>query len=225
MSAWRFPQARIQIFAKAPIPGLVKTRLVPAISAEQAAKLHADLVRKTLHMAVNAGLCPVELWCSPAKTNGFFEDCARDYGVSLWEQAGDDLGARMAHAFCTGFQHARPIVLIGTDCPDLNAQDLAAALDILDGDYDTVLGPAEDGGYYLVGLRQAIPGLFTGISWGTSAVFDETLARLRAAGVRWQTLRERWDVDRPADLERLAGAGIQDNDCEAIEATFDRPLP
>jgi hypothetical protein len=220
-AAWRSPQARIQIFAKAPVPGQVKTRLIPAVSAEQAAALHVQLVRKTLSMVTNARLCPVELWCAPSKKDDFFKDCARDFKIWLREQEGQDLGARMAHAFQAGFKDACPIVLIGTDCPALNEQDLLEALQVLNSGHDAVLGPAEDGGYYLIGLQQARPSLFKEIPWGSSTVFDQTLARMKASGLRSHTLRQLWDLDRPEDLLRLREAGIAIGE---EEASFGRSI-
>jgi hypothetical protein len=94
-------------------------------------------------------------------------------------------------------------VLVGTDCPALTADYLAQAFALLDGGADAVVGPAEDGGYILIGLRRTDKRLFDGVAWGTASVLDETRARLAALGWSWQELETLWDVDRPEDLERL----------------------
>lgn len=201
--AWRFPDARLLVFAKAPTPGYVKTRLIPTLTPQQAASLHTRLVKQSLHTATHAKLCPIELWCSPNTHETFFADCAQHYGVSLQQQQGEDLGARMAHALASSLSETRCAVLIGTDCPPLNADDLAEALDALSTSHDAVLGPAEDGGYYLIGLRQAVPELFENIPWGSNEVLHSTTVRMESLGLRWHTLRLLWDLDRPEDLQRM----------------------
>ncbi|MBI3344660.1 MAG: TIGR04282 family arsenosugar biosynthesis glycosyltransferase [Gammaproteobacteria bacterium] len=213
-----FPDARIMVFAKAPVAGAVKTRLIPALGAEGAAALHAMLVRHCIATAVAARLSPVELWCSPDTNHPFFTQCSKDYGVTLREQQGNDLGARMAHAFDTVLQRSPCAVIIGTDCPALTSQDLRTAIDTLvapgilpsatlvhpctsrDG-FDAVIGPAEDGGYVLLGLRKAAPLLFEDIAWGSGGVLALTRERLKRLQWRWRELAPRRDVDRPEDLE------------------------
>lgn len=196
-----FPDARIMVFAKAPIAGAVKTRLIPALGADGTAALHAMLTRHCIATAVAAQLCPIELWCSPDTNHPFFTQCSKDYGVTLWEQQGNDLGARMAHAFDTVLQQNPYAVIIGTDCPALTSQDLRTALDTLRDGFDAVIGPAEDGGYVLLGLRKAVPLLFEDIAWGSGAVLALTRERLKRLQWRWHELAPRRDVDRPEDLE------------------------
>ena len=99
------------------------------------------------------------------------------------------------------FRNARKAILIGTDCPELSAQDLRRAARWLRGSYDAVLAPAEDGGYALIGLRKPIPALFEDIDWGSGRVYADTVKKL--AGYRWRALRRVWDLDRPQDLDRL----------------------
>jgi len=199
----KFPEARLLIFAKAPIPGQVKTRLIPLLGASGAAALHEQLTRRTLATAVNTHLCPVQLWCWPDLGHVFFEDCRDNYGVALYSQSGDELGARMAHACAETLGQAPYVILIGTDCPGLNYEDLSAACAALAQGHDAVIGPAEDGGYVLLGLRACAPALFDNMPWGSADVLDATRACFKQLGWRWHELPVHWDVDRPEDVERL----------------------
>lgn len=196
-----FPDGVILIFAKAPVAGEVKTRLIPVLGAPGAARLHERLVRHCIAEASAAGLCPVQLWCAPDTEHPFFTQCRKEFGVTLHIQQGTDLGARMAHALRAALETASSAVIIGTDCPALTAHDLRAALDALQQGYDAVLGPAEDGGYVLLGLRRAALELFENIPWGTAQVLDLTRARLKRLQWRWHELPARRDIDRPQDLE------------------------
>jgi rSAM/selenodomain-associated transferase 1/rSAM/selenodomain-associated transferase 2 len=200
-SAMRFPDASLMIFAKAPVAGAAKTRLAPVLGEQGAADLHARLTERILHTAVTANIAPVELWCSPDCSHPFFQ--AVTSAAGRWVQHGQDLGDRMANAFETALGHHPYAILVGTDCPSMTADYLARAFALLDGGADAVLGPAEDGGYTLIGLRHMDKRLFEGVAWGTDRVLDETRQRLTALGWRWQELETLWDVDRPEDLERL----------------------
>lgn len=197
-----FPDARLVVFAKAPVPGRVKTRLARHLGRRGAARLYRTLLRRTLATAAGAGLCPVQLWCAPDTRHGFFAACRRDFGVGLRVQRGDDLGARMDHALTAALREAASAVVIGGDCPTLAAADLRAAFSALAAGREAVLGPAEDGGYVLIGLRRPCPALFRGIAWGGSGVLAATRRRLHRAGLDWLELPPHWDVDRPADLRR-----------------------
>ena len=198
---------RVAVFAKAPVAGVVKTRLVPLLGDEGAANLHAGLVERALSTALEARLGAVELWCAPDEHHPFFTHCARRFGVRLCRQEGGDLGARMAHAFQRAFAAGRPMLVIGSDCPAITAAYLRSAAEAL-LTHDAVVAPAEDGGYVLVGLARRVPRLFEGIAWGSSGVMAATRARLEASGVRWKLLPTLWDVDRPEDYVRLQGAGL-----------------
>ncbi len=197
------PNARLLIFAKAPVAGQVKTRLIPPLSAAEAAQLHARFIQRTLGVACGSNLCPVQLWCSPESRHPFFTDCRRSFPVSLNAQRGADLGERMRQAAASALAESDYMLLIGCDCPTLTAAHLRQALTALKKGYNAVLGPAEDGGYVLLGLRHAEPELFSGIAWGTDAVLDSTRNRLRRLKWRWHELAVQWDVDRPEDLLRL----------------------
>lgn len=208
MAAAAHPPSAVQVavFAKAPVAGEVKTRLVPLLGPADAAELHAELVRHALATAVNAGVGPVSLWCMPDLAHPFFAACAAEYGVLLRDQRGGDLGERMAHAF-ERLLPAGPALLVGSDCPSLGEEDLRAAAAALAG-HDAVAQPAEDGGYVLVGLARAVPGLFEAIAWGGGDVMRATRERLRAAGATWREMPTRWDVDRPEDYRRLVASGL-----------------
>lgn len=200
--AFVFPAARLLVFAKAPTPGQVKTRLAGRLGFSGAAKLYQQLLRRTLRLARAARLCPVELWCAPDAHHGFFVACRREYGVRLRRQGAGDLGQRMERALHRTLAAGHPAVLIGGDCVSLSAADLRAALDLLDLGQPAVLGPAMDGGYVLIGLNRPCPGLFQGIAWGTASVLAATRRRLRRTHRAWAELPPGWDVDTPDDLRR-----------------------
>lgn len=202
-SEFCFPNARVLIFAKAPVAGEVKTRLIPPLSAAGAAQLHARFIRRTLSVVCDSNLCPVQLWCSPQPHHPFFVDCRQSFPVSLHTQRGADLGERMRQAAASALAETNYALVIGCDCPALTAVYLRQALTALKKGYNAVLGPAEDGGYVLLGLQHADPELFSDIAWGTAAVLDSTRRRLRRLKRRWHELAVQWDVDRPEDLLRL----------------------
>jgi len=198
---------RIAVFAKAPVPGEVKTRLVPLLGPSGAAALHAGLVRRTLAMATQARPRAVDLWCAPTTDDPFFERCAAEFGVALHAQVGRDLGERMCHAIAAGLHEADAVIVIGCDCPVLGAADLEAALGALRR-HPVAIAPAEDGGYVLVGMTKPHEAIFRDIDWGTAAVMGQTRARLSAGRIDWHELPTRWDVDRPVDHARLQAEGL-----------------
>jgi uncharacterized protein len=200
------PVSRLLVFTRVPRAGQVKTRLIPQLGAQGAADFHARLIRHCLHTVTHAGLCPVELWCAPSCHDPFFQDCRRRYGVELYDQAPGELGERMHKALGSALARAESAVLIGTDIPSIETEDLDAAFQALQQGKDAVVGPARDGGYYLIGLKQPNRRLFEGIRWGTSTVFQETLARLQQLEMDWLCLREHADVDTPDDYRRLPDA-------------------
>ena len=198
------------VFAKAPQPGAVKTRLIPLLGAEAAAGLHARLVERTLDIARAAALKRVELHCAPGIEDPFFGFCAGQFGAFLKPQSGGDLGARMHNAFAQALgAHAR-VLLIGTDCPALTARHLGQADRALRDGADAVFAPCEDGGYALIGLTRADAKLFDGIAWGSDSVMTATRSRLRQLGWTWSELETLWDIDRPEDYGRLMESGLLD---------------
>ena len=198
---------RVAVFARAPVPGRVKTRLASRLGAEGAARLHAQLVKRALATAVAARVGPVELWCFPDCAHPFFLQCRDELDVALCEQQGEDLGERMAHAFERAFADGSALIVIGSDCPALSPSDLVAARDALRS-ADAAIAPAEDGGYVLVALKRRIERLFDSTAWGTGAVMAQARERLAKAGVVAVELATRWDVDRPVDYERLVREGL-----------------
>lgn len=193
---------QIALLAKAPIAGLAKTRLIPALGPQGAARMQRRLTRRAVQTALDARLGPVTLWCTPNTQHRFFRALRETTGMDFLVQSSGDLGERMHTAFrehCA----AGPLLLIGTDCSVLRPAHLREAARVLtDGD-DAVLIPAEDGGYVLVGLRQPCAALFANVSWGRPDVMVATLSRARAADLRLRELETLWDVDLPADLPRL----------------------
>ena len=191
------------VFARAPVPGAVKTRLVPLLGAEGAAALHAKLVKHTLATARKASFGRIELHGAPGADDPFFRYCAGHYGVSVTAQAEGDLGARMLAAFQGALAGRARVLLVGSDCPAMNARCLRDAERALRDGADAVFVPCEDGGYALIGLRRVDARLFDGIAWGSSSVMTDTRTRLAALGWTWRELDTLWDVDRPEDYERL----------------------
>ena len=196
----------VMVFAKAPTPGEAKTRLIPVLGRAGAAALHRRLVMHCLRAARESRLGPVELWCAPDADDPFFRDCERRRGVSLHPQGGGDLGARMQRAFESALARAHRAILVGSDIPALSARYLRDADRALVRGDEIVIGPAEDGGYALVGLSRCDPDLFRDIPWGGPQVLAETRRRVAALSWRSSELPVLWDVDRPEDLERLPEA-------------------
>jgi hypothetical protein len=199
---YRFPQARILVFAKAPVAGACKTRLIPALGAEGAAALHRELLAGTLERLAPAGLAPLALWCAPDAEHPVFHALAQRFAVSLHTQQGGDLGARLLHAAADALGQAEAVLLIGCDCPGLRPAQLMSALAALlePPQRDAVLVPADDGGYVLLGLRRAAPELFTAVPWGGDRVAAVTRERMAELGWRWEELASLPDLDRPEDL-------------------------
>lgn len=196
------------VFAKAPQPGSVKTRLIPRLGAKGAAALHVRLVKRALATARAAALGRLELHCAPDTADPFFRFCGGHYGAVLAPQAEGKLGARMLAAFEAALAAYARVLLIGSDCPALTARHLRQAERALRNGNDAVLAPSEDGGYALIGLTRCDARLFEGIAWGGTTVMAETRTRLAALGWRWRELETLWDVDRPEDYTRLMSSGL-----------------
>lgn len=153
--------------------------------------------------AAEAGIGPVELWCRPSTEHPYLGEIQREFDVHLEVQRGADLGTRMHRALQSRCGDGVGAVLIGTDCPFLEARDLHGAARALCGGADAVVGPAQDGGYYLIGVRRSRVQLFSGIDWGSEHVLAATRSRFHTLGWRWHELATRRDVDRPDDLAGL----------------------
>lgn len=199
----------VALMARAPEPGRAKTRLIPRLGATGAARLHAALTRRALGEIARSGLSAA-LWCDPDVDHPFFAECADEFGVKLRAQSRDDLGARMLGIFR---QADGPLLLMGSDCPTIDAALLRSCAEAL-ARVQAVFLPTLDGGYGLVGLARPFPEIFDDMPWGTDAVMAITRRRLQRLGVVWEEPAEIWDVDTPDDLGRLTATGFSIPACE-----------
>jgi uncharacterized protein len=188
------------IFTKPPVAGLVKTRLIPGIGRRRASSLYQELLTKTLNTARKAGFSSIQVWVHGELDHNYFVRLKNRHSVKLYKQRGKDLGQRMFNAFDTALRRHRHAVLIGSDCPTLKYSDLQAATEYLERKTDVVLGPAVDGGYYLIGLSENDDRIFSGIKWGKEKVFADTCANIYSLNWEISLLSRRWDVDRTDDL-------------------------
>jgi len=199
---YRYPDGRILVFAKAPVAGEVKTRLAAQIGKQAAALLYEQLLRDTLGMAVRTGLAPVELHVASQPSHPLFVSLADTQPIEVRLQQGADLGQRMCHAIQAALCTGRFALLIGTDCPAMTAAYLQRACRQLDAGSAVVLGPAEDGGYVLIGARSCDERMFRDIPWGSDRVLQQTRARLQTLKLPHSELDTLWDLDRLEDLRR-----------------------
>lgn len=203
------------IFAKAPVPGQVKTRLCPPLTPDEAATLHGSFVLDTLErtkLAVSKLRLPLDrfLACAPAASHVFFKIMEERHGVSLIDQAGEDLGMRMHQAFTQMFARGyRRVILVGTDVPSLPLAHYQQALAAL-ATHGLVLGPAQDGGYYLIGLTRAVPELFSEIPWSTDQVFIQTRDKAERLHLKAACLPPWRDIDTIQDVQALIEESRQD---------------
>jgi rSAM/selenodomain-associated transferase 2/rSAM/selenodomain-associated transferase 1 len=195
--------AAVAVLAKAPIPGLAKTRLAPLLGDVGAARVQRGFILRTLATARQASTGTLTLHCALGVDHRLFRLLAQRQGVVCLPQAEGDLGNRMAAVMVDHFSQDRrqPLLIVGTDCPVLTAAHLQRAADVLQTS-DAVLIPAEDGGYVLIGLRRALPGVFWRVDWSTPRVMAQTRERLNAIGAKWVELPVLWDVDDPQDWQR-----------------------
>lgn len=194
------PAELLIVFVKRPRPGEVKTRLAQNVGADDASAVYRAMAEHVLRetAARAAGEYGRLVRFTPASAREEIERWLPSEPCA--PQAGDDLGERMAHAFAQAFADGtRRVVLIGTDTPALERGHVLQAFQAL-RTHDLVIGPARDGGYYLVGLAAPRPELFRGIAWSTPSVCAATLARAAAHGLRTHALPELCDVDTLADL-------------------------
>lgn len=190
---------RVVLFTRYPEPGKAKTRLIPALGEAGAASLHRTLTERTMIAVRDAGLA-LEIRSTGAPIASFAAWLGTDVIV---DQGEGDLGERLERG-----GPPYPTLFIGSDVPDLTPTLLCNAADALTH-ADAVIGPAEDGGYWLLGLSHAVDGVFEGIDWGTNSVFGQTMDRLTAAGIDPVLLPELADCDRPEDLARWPGLLFQ----------------
>lgn len=197
----------LMVFARAPVMGRCKTRLIPAYGARGAAAMHRDLSERTLALATASGIAS-ELWCEPDSGHGFFHACRRRNGVALRRQPAGDLGHKMGYALNAALRSgAHKALVIGTDCAALMVTDLRAAIAALD-QHDCVLQPATDGGYVLIGARRPVHAALRGIRWSSGLELAQTRQRLALRGLSCALLPPLWDVDHAPDVRRARAEGL-----------------
>jgi rSAM/selenodomain-associated transferase 1 len=193
---------RIVVFAKAPVPGLAKTRLIPALGAQGAADLAQRMLDHTIAQALAAEVGPVELCVTPSPEDAAWRAQVRPAPVTWSDQGDGDLGERMARVVQRVTGAGESLLLIGTDCQALDAALLRRAADSLPR-FDATLVPTADGGYVLLGLNRFHASLFKGVEWSTDSVAAETRQRMTRLGWKVQIVPEVHDIDEPADLRWL----------------------
>ena len=182
-------------FAREPVPGQVKTRMQPVLGPDEACQLHRELVLWTAQRLTSARLGRVELAVTGRVDDPLFQQCEAGGVAAVRGQTGEDLGQRMYNALHAGLQRFSRVVLVGSDCPQLDSNYLASALAALES-AEVVLGPGEGEGT----SREFHASWFEGIKWGTGSVYRETVARFAASKTCWQGLPPLQDIDRPEDL-------------------------
>jgi uncharacterized protein len=192
---------RLILFTRWPAAGHVKTRLIPAIGVLGALSLHRNLSERTAQtfaVAANMLGAQAEVRFVGGSVQRMQKWLNRDWPMVA--QGRGDIGARMERALTNALEGGAPVaLLVGSDIPDLQPEHLIAAAAALN-DVDVVLGPAKDGGYYLIGLKRPCPALFRGISWGSDRAFSQTVEKASSLGLRVAVLAELRDLDRPEDL-------------------------
>lgn len=192
----------VALLCQAPIPGFAKTRLIPHLGEMATARLQEELILQAVCVALDAGIGPVELWCDPDESHPFFGKIMKKYPVRLAAQPPGDYGMRLHTAAASTLTQADAAILMLPDCPIMPEYHLQEAAAALARGCDAAIGPAEAGGYVLLGLRHASETLFKEIPWDTPLVFTETQAHIQQLGWRCHTLAALWEVNTPADYQR-----------------------
>lgn len=213
------------IFAKFWQPGRVKTRLAKSLGEETASRVYRAcaecVVQRFSATADRRGI-----WYAPPESESAFATLAGD-AYEVHPQAEGDLGVRMEDFFRRSLT-SHPAVLVGSDSPNLPHELVEQAFAALNCT-DVVLGPSEDGGYYLVGAARAVPPIFADMPWSSSDVFEQTVRRLEVAGIAYSVLGPWYDVDECSDLERLRGdlagqSSVREAALERLAASLDELL-
>lgn len=194
----------LQIFTKAPTLVPVKTRLSSTLSQRQRQELYKSLIRHTLQTCSSIPQAQQQLWVTP-KADDFLKELSQQHKAQIHLQTGQDLGQRMHHALSSGIQAYGKALLMGCDCPFIDVRYLEQALTAVSHRPDScVLGPADDGGYVLIGANQQLPtGVFEGVAWGTDEVLQQTRIKLSQYDIPVTLLPSLSDIDVPADLQKL----------------------
>ena len=190
------------VMSKAPIAGRVKTRLIPVLGARRAAGIYRCLLVETLEAISPLRQIDIRLSCAPDIYHASFLRAARQYGYRRQQQPTGDLGRRMSVTIAALLRHYAGVILIGADCPAMNATLIEQCRSYLEQGADLVLGSTDDGGYALIGMRRANPALFRGMPWGTARVAGITRQRAKRLGLRCEEVSGLWDVDTMADYRR-----------------------
>jgi uncharacterized protein len=193
---------RIIVFAKAPQPGFAKTRLIPLLGAEAAAKLAQQMLSNTLFNALAADIGTVELCSTPKIDDIAWQGIILPVGIEITDQGEGDLGARLARASKRAIENTGFVLLIGTDCVEMSATLLREAAQSLH-EHDAVIHCTADGGYALLGLKRYSAVLFSDMPWSTDAVASTTIARIGQLGWSLHVGQLLHDVDTPQDLKYL----------------------
>lgn len=199
---YRYPEGKIIIFAKEPVMGKVKTRLARGIGEAAALQFHEIMLRRTMEMVCQYNLAAVELHVSGNPYHPLIQSLSAEFNITVYSQKGDDLGEKMFFALEQSLGNSNYSVLIGTDCPAMGVDYLSNALTALVRGQDAVIGPAEDGGYVLIGTRNIKKDWFSDISWGSSQVMEQSRSKMQASGAKIEELQTLWDVDQIEDLQR-----------------------
>lgn len=208
--------AELILFAKTPVAGEVKTRLIPALGERGASEFAVALIEESVRRAVKAWPGTVHLKVWPEMRHPCFERVEKDYGLGVSLQSGDDLGVRMFRALNNAYARGAAAAIMGCDVPQCPAETYRTAHAFLTQGR-SVIGPSLDGGYYLVGINPPHPECFDRISWGGSKVFDTTLKRAARAGVELIVLQQLNDFDTAEDIE-----AVRETQPELVERLLSR---
>jgi rSAM/selenodomain-associated transferase 1 len=195
-------KSALLIFTRAPIAGQTKTRLIPLLGAQGAAEFHQTVLQSTLAEANASNFETVEIWCATENDHSFLKQCSLDYSSAMKIQQGSDLGEKMHHATETTLVENAFVVLIGSDCPEITTDILNQSYQHLSNGKDAVLGPASDGGYYLIGLKKPNSSIFQDIAWGEASVAERTRKNFADLGLEYVELEELSDIDTLDDYQR-----------------------
>lgn len=208
---FQYPHIHLNVFAKSPVLNTVKTRLQVTYPPEFSLALHCALVNHCLHQWQQASICPLNLWLA-GDVGSFHQRLPNWASLPIHSQHGEDLGGRLLSAATNSLEDAgtQAVLLVGTDCPFIDAAYLQAACAALHN-HDVVIGPADDGGYVLLGVKHAEPRLFSDIDWGSERVYEQTLAAIKLLNLSYSILPVLSDVDRPEDIEKLKPLGAFDH--------------
>lgn len=196
-------KSALLVFTRAPVPGQTKTRLIPLLGAQGAAEFHQSVLQSTLAEVNTSDFGTVEIWCTTEKDHPFLKQCGLDYSCAIKIQQGNDLGERMHHATETALAGNAFVVIIGSDCPAITTEILNQSYQHLSNGKDAVLGPAKDGGYYLIGLKKPNSLIFQDITWGEANVAERTRQNFASLKLDYVELEELDDIDTPEDYQRF----------------------